>query len=114
MIPLATTTVAVLRATADSTRDDMDAPADTARATVATGVRATISSPSGSSSSANGTREEVSFRLGCDPIPAGLSYLDHVRDEQTGDVYFVVWARPRLGLGLDHIEAGLRQVVGEN
>lgn len=113
MIPLATTTISVLRATADPARDDMDQPADSAYAVVASGVRAAISSPSGSSVSANGTREEITFRLSCDPVD-GLSYLDHVRDETSGQTFFVVWAAQRTGLGLDHTEGGLRQVVGEN
>ncbi len=114
MIPLATTTISVLRVTVDPTRDNYDSPGDSAYAAVASGVRAAISSPSGDSTSSNGTREEVNFRLGCDPILVGLSYADRVQDESDGQVYRVVWARLRRGVGLDHHEAGLRQVVGED
>ncbi|MBM4414904.1 MAG: hypothetical protein FJ035_01235 [Chloroflexi bacterium] len=107
-VPLATTTIAVLRVPVDATRDPYDA--QPAADTVASGVRAHISSPSGREHVAGGSQEVVEFRLACDPVD--LRHTDRVQDEQTGSTYEVVWARPRQGLGLDHIEAGLKQVSG--
>lgn len=112
MIPLATTTIAVRRVTADlSTVDPYEATA--APETVASGVRAHISTPSGRERIAGtGAQEDVSFRLDCDPIDVGLRNTDLIDDEFTGTSYAVVWAEPRAGLGLDHIEAALRKVEG--
>jgi hypothetical protein len=107
-VPLATTTVAVLRVPADTARDPYDA--QPAPETVASGVRAHISSPSGRERVAGGSQEVVEFRLACDPVD--LRHTDRVQDEQCGAIYEVVWARPRKGLGLDHVEAGLKQVSG--
>ena len=107
-VPLATTTIAVLRAPADASRDPYDVQPEPE--TVASGVRAHISSPSGRERVAGGSQEVVEFRLACDLTD--LRHTDRVQDEQSGATYEVVWARARQGLGLDHVEAGLRQVNG--
>lgn len=107
-VSLATTTIAVLRVPADASRDPYDAkPAAEA---IASGVRAHISGPSGRERTAGGSQEVVEFRLSCDPVD--LRHTDQVQDEQTDAVYEVTWARIRQGLGLDHVEAGLKQVAG--
>lgn len=95
-VPLATTTITVKRYTGA-----LDEP-QTAT-TVATAVRAHISSPSGNEP--EGATELVDAVLGCDPVD--LTSDCRVTDEKTGLEYSVVWARERRGLGLDHIEAGL-------
>ncbi|MBM3679152.1 MAG: hypothetical protein FJW96_14955 [Actinobacteria bacterium] len=107
-IPLATTTIAVLRVPADASRDPYDPQPEPE--TVASGIRAHISSPSGRERTAGGSQEVVEFRLACDPTD--LRHTDRVQDEQSDAVYEVIWARPRQGHGLDHVEAGLKQVTG--
>lgn len=107
-VPLHTTTITVLRVVADASRDPYDP--QPAPEVVASAVRAHLASPSGRERTAGGSQEVVEFRLACDPI--GLRHTDQVRDEQTGAVYEVTWARERQGLHLGHVEAGLRQVSG--
>ena len=107
-IALATTTIAVLRKPADANRDPYDA--QPAAAVVVAGVRAHISSGAGNETVRGGSQSEITDRLGCDPVE--LLHTDQVRDETTLEVYDVVWARRRLGNGLDHTDAGLRQVRG--
>ena len=107
-VPLHTTTIAVLRIPADSARDPYDAKP--AAAVVASGIRAHISTPRGREQTAGGSQEVVEFRLSCDPVD--LRHTDQVQDEETDALYEVTWARIRQGLGLDHVEAGLKQVAG--
>lgn len=114
-IPLSTTTITVLRLPAIETPgpgeewlDPYDA--QPARTEVATGVRAHFSSPTGREIVQGGEQERVDFVLLCDTLTVGLNHLDEVEDETTGELYEVVWARRRIGLGLDHIEAGVRAV----
>lgn len=108
MIPIATTRISVYRVTADKHRDPTDdAPAPTQ---IASGVRAQISSPFGRERNMGGTQEVVEFSLSCDPTD--ITNLDTVQDEVTGELYQVVWARQRIGYGLDHTRAGLKQVKG--
>jgi hypothetical protein len=131
MLPLATTTISVqrLRALAPSVaaapiRDPYGEGYDTEtdasptngtqrpdqRDLVARGVRAHISSPSGSEQRQGGSSETLTWTLGCEDCP--MEHYDWVLDESTGQVYEVVWVARRTGLGLDHITAGLRIVKG--
>lgn len=107
MLPIATTSIAVIRP------NPSDEPFETpgAPSTVATGVRAVISASRGDEAPSGG-QEVVYFRLDCDPIPAGIDHGDQIQDLPTGAVYEVLWARLVRGLGLDHHEAGLKQVDG--
>ena len=107
-IPLATTQISVLRVAADPARDPYDAKP--AAAVIASGISAHISTPNGHEQTAGGSQEVVEFRLSCDPVD--LRYTDQVQDEQADALYEVTWARTRQGLGLDHVEAGLKQVNG--
>ena len=107
-VPLHTTTIAVLRVPADSARDPYGA--QPAAEVIASGIRAHISTPRGREQTAGGSQEVVEFRLSCDPVD--LRHTDRVRDEQADALYEVTWARTRKGLGLDHVEAGLKQVTG--
>lgn len=109
MIPVATTTIEVLRLPADPTRDPEDP--QPAPVSVASGVRAHISTSRGREVvQGQSTQEIVEFRLSCDT--ADIQQDDQVRDEATGEVYHVMWARSRSGLGLEHTQAGLKQVSG--
>lgn len=110
MIPLATTTIAVLRRPASTTRDPYDAQA--AAPAVVSGVRAHIyMSGAGSDELVRGGQQEVrQLRLSCDPIE--LTHEDQIKDERTGEVYDVSWVTRRQGLNLDHVEAELKQVKG--
>jgi len=107
-IPMHTTTISVLRLPPDPARDPHDPQPEPG--VIASGVRAHIASPRGRERSGGGEQEVVEFRLSCDPVD--LRHTDRVQDDQTGDLYEVTWARPRGGLGLDHTQAGLKQVSG--
>lgn len=107
-LPIATTTIAVLRRTVLATDDPYEVTA--VPAAVAEGVRAVIGAPSGNELVAGGSQEDVTHRLDCDTTD--LRNTDQVRDETTSETFDVVWARSRTGLGLDHTVAGLRQVTG--
>jgi hypothetical protein len=103
VIPLATTTVRI-----ESLGGD---PYETKTATtLASGVRAHLSSPSGIERLAGGSQEVLDKRLNCDPTTFDKD--DRVTDEGTGVVYEVAWVDQRKGLGLDHTVAGLRKVTG--
>ncbi len=107
MIPLNTTTISVLRPV---DTDPYEASA-TAPAIVAQGVRAHISVPNiGSSQIVGGQQSVVEPRLTCDVCD--LRHTDEVKDDTTGRIFQVSWVQERLGLGLDHLEAGLRIVEG--
>ena len=109
-IPLATTTITVKRTPTDPNLDPYDPPPE--RTTVASGVRAHISTARGSEDLGGSEREIVWFRLGCDPFNAGLTHLDIVEDDQTSEAYEVVWVKARFGLGLDHFEGRMKQISG--
>jgi len=111
MIPIATTTISVLRDTAvDDTTDPYDAADSGQPETVASGVRAVISSPTGRERNIGGTQSQVEFSLSCDPID--LQHTDIVHDDATNLDYQVVWVTRRSGLGLEHTRAGLKMVEG--
>lgn len=105
-LPLATTTVTVSRSDQDGTKDAYDTVTYTDRAQR---VRAVISGPGGTEVTAGGSSEQVSARLDCDPCD--LRHDDRVTDDTTGDVWEVSWVRRRVGLGLDHMVAGLAAVT---
>lgn len=109
-IPLATTTIRILRVPPDPERDPTDvAPAEVE---VASGVRAHISTNSGSEQvSAGASQERIYFRLAADPCD--LDNEDAVVDLRTGERYQVEWVRQRQERpGLEHTQAGLRQITG--
>lgn len=109
-IPLATTTITVERVALLATADPYDA-ATASPETVATGVRAHLSSPGGlETQRGQSAQEDVAWRLACDPCDMTNDCV--VVDDATGDRFEIEWARLRTGLGVDHIEAALRQVTG--
>jgi len=105
-IPLATTTVTVRRSDQDGTIDDLDGLTFT---DYRTGVRAVIAYPGGAEIVGDGTSSVVGVRLVCDPVD--LTHTDRVVDETTGLEYEVQWLAQRVGLGLDHVTAGLQLVT---
>lgn len=107
-IPLSTTTIKILRIAPDSDRDYWDAePSPTA---FAEGVRAHIGSPGGSETRRDGSQEVETHRLNCDPV--ALDHNDSVVDENTGEIYQVLWVDQREGFSLDHTVAGLLRTRG--
>lgn len=102
MIPLlTTTTVSIIRPAAGD-------PYETASSetTVASGIRAHISSPLGSEQTIGGQLEQVDAVLLAES-GIDLRHTDHVVDDDTAERWRVVWVRDRQGLGLDHTKAGL-------
>jgi hypothetical protein len=110
-VPIATTTVTVLRPDELAATDDPYDDADEEPTEIATGVRANIAIADGREELAGRAgREAVSFRLRCDV--ADITNGDLIVDETTGEQYAVVWSRQRVtGLGLDHVVADLEQVT---
>jgi hypothetical protein len=109
-LPMSTTTIAVLRMPADPERDPVEDFGMTPT-TIATGVRAHISTSRGFENTSVGAQQSVvMFRLACDPTD--LAHTDRVKDEKTGEEYEVLWTRSRQELGMGHVEAGLKQVEG--
>lgn len=105
-VPLSTTTVTVTK----PTPGDRYEPAAGA-STLASGVAAHISGPSGLERIVGGQQSVVDAVLLSDPI-AELDAYCTVLDEVTGAEYQVAWVTQRQGLGLDHTKAGLNKVVG--
>lgn len=114
MIPLATTTVSVLRLPEGTGYDEpYGGPEPGSRTAVTSGLRAVIDYPSGTIQVAGGVQAIEEYRLIADPAP--VDYRDLIRDEGTGRVYRITWliAYPASVAPDDHIEAGLRSVEGE-
>lgn len=103
---LATTTVRVERPAQDG-----DPYESTSSSTLADGVPAHISTPSGADLRIGGKTEVVDAILLAPKCPV-LVRTDLVVDETTGDTWQVTWTRVRIGLGLDHQKAGLVAVKG--
>lgn len=110
MIPLATTTITVLRPSPGADIDPYVVSDDAADTEVVTGVPAHISTPSGREAIVGGSQETIDYRLNCGVID--LTYTDRVRDDTTSELYEVSWVAERHGLGMAHIAAGLRKVAG--
>lgn len=104
-LPMSTTTITVKR---PATEDPYET--STAASTVATNIRAHISSPSGRDRITGGDLAVIDAHLDCDPVD--LENYDAVIDETTDIEYSVVWRQKRYGLGLDMVEAGLRVAQG--
>lgn len=107
MIPLAITTITVLRHDPDVMLDepyDGSTPAD--RTEVVTGLRAVIDRPHGTEQAGTAEQSLAGLALCCDPVD--LRYTDLVKDDGSGLFYEVVWllAFP------EHVEAGLKHVEG--
>lgn len=118
-IPLSTTTITILRPTVVDGDKDGYPDEEPTWGTVSSGTRAVVSSGRKTSVSGGGTtiREGSeqfigTFRMAADPCD--LRHTDRVLDEKTQTVYRVDWVAQALGLGLDHVSAGLEFVEGFN
>lgn len=116
-IPISSTLITVKRPPpADDGADPYDAKSP--MTTVASGVRALFSSPSGGASLGGGefgdtgSQEAVQWTLLADPCD--LRHYDTVYDEATGQPYAVAWAKARTDPDheLDHVVAGVNEVKG--
>lgn len=103
---LTTTTVTVTRPTAG---DPYETSAG--ETTVASGVAAHLSSPSGAEIDRGGQLEQVDAVLLAAP-GVDLRHTDLVTDDVTDEQYRVAWVEARQGLGLDHVKAGLTRWHG--
>lgn len=105
MIPLATTSITVKQPASGG-----DPYEQASTSTVVTGVRAHIGSARGREHIVGGSKETLDASLSCDPCD--ITHTCFVIDEATGETFEVVWAQRRRGLGIDHVEGGLRRVKG--
>lgn len=109
MIPLATTTIDVLRGTPASGYDEpYSGGSEPDMLTMAfEDVRAVIDHPTGTLDLAGGQQNVTNYRLTCDPVV--LEHTDLIYDRASRRTYRLTWhiAYP------DHVEAGLRDVEGE-
>jgi hypothetical protein len=103
---IVTTTVTLTRPAADG--DPYEAPTLT---TTAAGVPAHISSPSGDDLKVGGDKEVITAVA---YLPAGTDVVrtDRITDDNQGTAWEVSWLQARRGLGLDHVQVGLRVVSG--
>ena len=113
MIPLATTTISVLRLKQADLYDEPYSTVEPAgRDVVASGIRAVIDRAGGRGRGREqdsvGEQSIADIDLACDPV--GLTYLDLVKDEVTNRIYNVVYT---LTYADDHDEAVIRIVEGE-
>lgn len=105
MIPLATTTISILRGADDYAEPYSGGDSNTV---VAAGVRAVIGRPAGREQIGGGEQSVLDTQLACDP--ADLRYTDIVRDDTDGIEYRVVWTHTYPG---EVTEALLRNVNGD-
>lgn len=103
---VATTTVTITRPL--GTGDPYETPSSS---DVTSGVPAHISAPTGNDARVGGDRETVTA-VAYLPAATIIDRTSIVTDAATGDTYGVVWTRPRRGLGLDHVVAGLVATKG--
>jgi hypothetical protein len=117
-IPLATTTITVLRPREeDQYEEPYSGTTTTAFGEVASGVRAVIDIPvardAGKQRAAGGEQTETEFRFSCDPCD--VSRLDYIRDDTSGVTMRVTWVHHFGvigGFGASHVEGGLELVEG--
>lgn len=108
MIPLATDSITVTRVV----ETDVD-PYDTPQpppTTIATAVRAVISTPAANTALSGGDKVVYTAEVRCDPC--SIQAADTVTDK-SGTAWVVLWAREINALGFDFILAQLRLVQGE-
>lgn len=108
VIPFATTALTIDRTTLAAGVDPYD-PNPPAPVTIATGVRAVISTPSASTHLVGGMENVYNARLTCDICD--LQTDDSVT-ETDGTQWRCLWVRPQVGLGVDHLVAQLRMITG--
>lgn len=111
MIPLATDSITITRVVDATDVDPYDPPAShPVPATVASNVRAVISTPMASTKLTGGDRVVYTATLRCDPVD--LQVGDKVTNAVDGNAWIVMWVKPQSGLGLTFMLANLRLVQG--
>lgn len=108
MIPLATTSISVVRTQTDPNADPYDG--DQTPVDVASNVRAIINMGGGSVRLVGGQRVVTPAQLVCDPID--LRPGDTVTDDQTGQSWTTLGVSSYPQLGLSHLTAQLRITEG--
>lgn len=109
MIPLSTTTIAVLRLKPGSEYDEPYAGPEPYNRTVAySQIPAVIDSPAGLLQLEGGQQNVARYRLVCDPVD--IVYTDLIQDEQTGRHFQISWLHTYFA---DHVEVGLYDTEGE-
>lgn len=101
MIPLDTTLLKVEAPSWPSGRSEPPTYAEIGRR------RGHVSSPSGQQTNSTEVVDAVVY---CEPL--AFTHEARITDLTTSDVWNVVWVRQRVGLGLDHTEAGVRRGTG--
>lgn len=113
-IPFSTTTISVLRQpTAQFEGEPYQTDTEATRTTVASGIRAVVSSSAtgrGRERRAGGEQSTVYGRLTCDPVD--LRHTDWIKDSTTGRIWQVSSIMSRRGLGTDHEQAEIFYVEG--
>jgi hypothetical protein len=100
MIPLATTTIAVF------TQTEAEPGEGITFGTRAQGIRAVISTPTGSEiPGPGGGAERIDAVLICDTVE-DMVHTDYIGDAE-GNEYQVAWVTQRVGFGFEHTAAGL-------
>lgn len=112
-IPLATTTISVLRQSEEDLLGEPEFSGDDTSSynAVASGIRANIGSPGATVNTTSGQQVSTGFKFQCDPV-IDLDRTDLIKDEKTGIVYTLNWAQLRTGLGINHWEGALFIVEG--
>lgn len=110
-VPLSTNTVSIHRLfpPAGPPADGYDANPPAPRC-IETGLRATISPPSGSTRLVGGERVVYDTKMYCDTTD--LQTADTVTDERDGTVWTVLNVRRIESFGFSHMTASLREVEG--
>lgn len=110
MLPMATTTVSVLRLSDDQLNDEPYNEPAISRTVAHSGIRAHFSTPSGSETVAGGELSVTVYKVVTDP--ADITHLDWLKDERTNEVWRIDWISTRGGLGLDHMVGQVRLIEG--
>ena len=105
VLPITTTRVDLYR----PLLDDGDAPV--ARQPYRVGLLAVVHSQSGSEQVVGGQKETATGRLDLG-VNVGLKHWDQVYDRSTQEWWEFTWVKVRVGLGLYHVEAGLKSTQG--
>lgn len=117
MIPLATTTIDILRdmTPADDNEYDSNHSSQPVSKQVVTarGIRACINTPLRPREDMGSTgTEQVRLRVKMQCDPCDLTHLDEVRDNKTGLIYNVMWVLPRAELGIKYMQCEITLAEG--
>jgi len=114
MLPMATTTIRVMKPSAEQEIGEPSFSGSNAQLVeAAKGIRAVFSRPLGSENRNGGEQATTVFILYCDLFDGELSYKDGVIDEVTGSKYEIASVPfKRVGAGADHWVAEVSQVEG--